>query len=498
MLLLLPAAFAATPPGDLLAQVQAHLDHGEGCLTPLVAELVERADELSPEERRAATALLTPWKSDLRAPVTPLRTAPPPPAALASEPCFSAGDNRVTSEHFAVEWDGDTISESTAQDFLDALEDGYRVEVEELGWKEPLQGDDYLVLAYVQENDRYQGAYTYYESCGRGIVPYIVAYSGSFSNRSWAETMAVHEFNHAIQFGYGFAWEFWWWEATATYIEGQVYPSSNWWAYYVEGYTANPYLAFNASNQDDSDIFWHMYGMAIWGAYIDEYLGGPDTVLATWEASDGERGSSYSFGMQEAFEEIGLDFDTAYRDFIAKNVVMAYEAQAVLPDVDERDEIDELPVTEEVDGSTRPQGYGQTYTRIEADAGEGDLRVIFDGEPEVPWSVQLVEVSRNEILRVAEAEVVDGEGEVTLAGFGEEDVVLVVSPLVSDDSKYGYTFTAEIVEPPAEEGPDADGGAAASDGDGVEEHAVCGATGAGVPGALGLLLGLATIVRRRR
>lgn len=487
MLFLLPAAFAATSPDALLASLRDHLDHGEGCLTPLVAEIKERADELTPAQRAEATRLLTPWKADLLAPVTPLRAAPPPPDATPTEPCFSMGENRLTSAHFAVEWDGSTISEATATNFLDALEEGYEVEVG-LGWKEPMQGDDYLVLAYVQAGN-YQGAYTTVDYCGGGMVPYIVAYAGSFSSRSWADTMAVHELNHALQFGYGFAWEFWWWEATATYIESQVYPTSNWWAYYVTGYSDNPELAFNASDQNDQDIFWHMYGMAIWGAYMDEYIGGHDAVLDTWEAADGERSDTYGFGMRDAFEEMGLDFDAAYVDFIAKNVVMSYEAQRVLPEVAERDEVRALPASDEADGSQRPQGYGQTYTRIEKGAGEGDLVLSFDGDEDAPWSVQLVEVDGDAILRVVAADVVDGVGTVTLEDFGANDVVLVVSPLVDSDSRYGYTWSAEVVEPEEVEDEPVDT---------KEASYACGTATGGTSLGLGALLGIAAMVRRRR
>lgn len=514
MLLLLSAAWAVSPvhpahtadmsalsADDLVLSLEDHLAHGAKCVTPIARQIRDRADELSPSARARATELLTPWKADLREPLRPLRDTPPPPDAMATEPCFSAGENRLTSENFAVEWDGNTIDEDTAQDFLDALEDGYRVQVGELGWKEPMGDGRYLLLAYVASGN-YQGAYTTVDYCGSALLPYIVAYAGSFSSRSWADTMAVHEFNHAVQFSYGFAWEFWWWEATATYIESQVYPSSDWWAYYVSGYSQNPHLAFNASDQDDQDIFWHMYGMAIWAAYVDENLGGHETVLATWEAADDERGT-YTFGMWDAFEELDLDFDAAYQDFAVKNTVMAYEAQRVLPDVDERNPIDELPHDDEVDGSTRPQGYGQTYTRIEAGVGEGDLRVTFAGDEDARWSVQLVEVDRTAVLRVAQADVVDGAGEVTLAGFGAEDVVLVVSPLEEDDKKYGYSFTAEIVERAGDTPGGDDSGNVDGDTPGDEDPVELGGcacdTGAS-PGALGLgaLLGLAAIARRRR
>ncbi|MDP2314012.1 MAG: DUF6055 domain-containing protein [Pseudomonadota bacterium] len=510
MLLLVATALAAPAPvlatdgaplhdgvGALLLAVEAHLSHEgpDACLTPLVAELRLRADELTPAERAWATQALMPWKRDFQDPVKPLRATPPPPApdpGSASEPCFSLGANRITSDHFAVEWDDGTISESTAEGFLDSLEEGYAVEVDELGWKPPLQGNNYLVLAYVQPGSA-QGAYTTIESCGRGLVPYIVAYAGSFSNRSWGETMAVHELNHALQFGYGFAWEFWWWEATATYVGGVVYPNSDWWAYYVTGYSENPHLAFNASDQNDQDIFWHMYGMGLWGAYLHEYQGGHDTVLATWEAAEGESGM-YTYGMDDAFDDLELDFDAAYADFVVRNTVMDYEDQDAIPNVDERAEIDTLPDGDEVDGSSRPQGHGQTYIRFEKEAGEGDLVVEFSGDTDADWLVQLVEVSRTDVLRVVAADIVDGVGSVTMPGFGGNDVVLVASPLEGDDTRYGFTWSADVVEP----APVADDPLDEGDGDG-EVAAGCGCDTGGTPAlGIGALLGLAALARRRR
>ena len=86
-------------------------------------------------------------------------------------------------------------------------------------------------MVLVPRNNSYAGAYTTVEYCsGSGCMPYIVAYSGSFNSGNWWKTMACHELNHAIQFSYGFSHEFWWWEATATWIEEYVYPSFNDWA----------------------------------------------------------------------------------------------------------------------------------------------------------------------------------------------------------------------------------------------------------------------------
>lgn len=512
MLLLVTTALAATPSlpaadaalhDALVARFDAHFEHGEadGCLTPLVADLKANWTLFSAEERARMTAVLAPNKADLLDPMPRRRAAAPPSAGVAADSCFGQQKtNRLTSDHFVVEWD-DEITSTTAQTFLDALEDGWAVEVEQLGWRAPDFDGTYLMPAYVEAGS-YQGAYTTVDYCGQGLAPYIVAYAGSFSSSSWADTMAVHEFNHALQFGYGYAHEFWWWEATATWIEDQVYPDVDWWAYYVTGYTENPWIAMAAYSQRDQDVFYHMYGMAIWAFYLEDWQGGPDIVRQTWEAADGERGT-YTFSQEDALEALGIDFDAAYLDFVARTAIMDYAQQSVFPRVDLRDAIQALPATGESESRAAPQGYGQDFWRIDSDAGgaEGDLVIAFSGE-EADWGVVLVEYDDGAPIRVESAVLEGGTGEVRLADFGGDDVVLAVTPLTESDDGHTYSFTASLA-PKDDAGGEGDDELAAGDDEKVEA-AGCGcATPGGVPttgagAAATLALGALALRRRRR
>jgi len=242
---------------------------GIACHTGLVLELRERWDEFDAVQRTRMTAKLAPWKLDLD---DEIPSTPAADGGRATDTCWGQyGANRIVGDHFSVEWD-DGVAENTASKFLDALEHAWEVEVEELGWRAPDGSDDYLIMAYIDESS-YGGAYASVEMCNGKYVPYIVAGSGSFGGGSfWYMDMAAHEFNHTMQFGYGYAHEFWWWEATATYIEEQVYPDHNEWASYVPGYTEVPYIAMTASDQQNQTIFYHMYGMCIMGFHLDNHV----------------------------------------------------------------------------------------------------------------------------------------------------------------------------------------------------------------------------------
>jgi hypothetical protein len=502
------AAPALTPAEQttrdaLLARFDAHFEHAaetegpDGCLTPLVAELKQSWHLFDAGERARITGVLAPWKADLAAPVAAARPRTDASRASLADSCVGQQKaNRLEGEHFVVEWDDD-VDDRYAPRFLEALEYSYGIETDDLGWRKPAGDGRYLMPAYI-ERGNYQGAYTTVEQCGSGYYPYIVAYSGSWADASWADTMAAHEFNHAIQFSYGFAHEFWWWEATATYVEDSVY-DSDWWAYYVTGYADSPHVAMNASDQQNQEIFWHMYGMAIWNFHIHENLGGMSTVLDIWESGRDERGT-YTWGQEDAFEELGLDFRATYLDFIVRNVSMDYVDHRILPEVDTVGNVRELPASGAGEGGTRPQGYGQNYVRIAGGLGTGTLELDFTSDEGVAWAVGLVETDGREVLR-SSVQVIDalGAGTVTLEDYATNDVYLVVSPLVDGSAKRDYAWTLALVAPPVEEDPVVDPADEAGDETVIKGGCGC-ATGSlpGVPLTAAAVGAAALLARRRR
>ena len=108
------------------------------------------------------------------------------------------------------------------------------------------------------------------------------SYSASvFSSHSELENIqvtAVHEFFHAIQFGYNCFERLWFMEATAVWSEDELYNNINDLYRYMPSWFANTNKPLD---EEDS----HMYGSFIFFQYLDEHLGGRSTIKHCWERS---------------------------------------------------------------------------------------------------------------------------------------------------------------------------------------------------------------------
>lgn len=552
--LCLPAVAAAAPAGldaDQLAlregilaryadhvepwsstRAPAELEHGPHCLMGLVqdvrdnralfdadewARMVDGLDILGEQGRLGAGAVAAP-------PAAPLESPPAAPV----ESCFGrVGANQVVGEHFVVEWDTSSISQATAEAALVALEDSWDVEIEELNWKTPPGSTGYPILFYIS-NDNYAGAYTTVDNCsGYGYIPYIVSGRGSFSAGNWYKTMAAHEFNHAIQFGYGYAHEFYYWEATATWIEEYVYPQYNDWADMYVGFPYYPHIAMNASNQDDQEIFYHMYAMGIWASYLDQYHGGHDTVQDTWEEAVGSR-TVYDYWMPEVLEDMGLDFGEVFQGFMATTAFMDFEessSYASVLDFGTAEEVDDLPA----EGDTQndgPQSLGMNYIWFEDGLG-GDgkfLQVDFTGlDDSVDWFAVLATGDDHQLDEWVSIPLDGTTGSAWIPLADDQQAFLIVSPMDEDAvgihynwrsaDEYDYEWQACLVDaetgvPCGEAEPSGDGGGddagddpATPSGDdaGDDGTTSCGCASPAAPLSAGLwLLGALGLGLRRR
>ncbi len=447
-------------PLELPARYQGDEAPGFLCAMPLVQELRERWWSFDAAQRQRMTSRLAPWKQDLLDPASQLPGSPPPPA---TRTCWGQyAPNALQTAHFQVEWE-DGVSRSKAEDFAEALEYSYAKQLE-LGWR-PAEGmDQYLMMAYIQ-NGGGSGAYTTVDWCSgaRSYMPYIVAGESSFSSGVWYQDMAAHELNHAIQFGYqnesimetgstDAGWELWYWEATAVWVQEQVYPTHNIWSSYIEGYTAQPWMSMDASSQSDQYQFWHLYGMAIYNFYLEEYHGGPETIRAHWEyVEDNTPMEPLQIG--EVTEDLGLgDWDEVYSGWLAANTVMDYEEQRYFPSVDIARRVTELPAQGLPRSGEEPWGLGSNFIRIDGDLGtraEPDLHLVFEGEEGGSWMVLLVGTDDQEVTEVVRVPVADDAADYILSDFERHDYWwLILTPRSVRHIDYDYSWSLDRVEPP--------------------------------------------------
>ncbi len=506
-----PNALSATDRAALHDSLLARFDdqnNDGGCQTGLVMDLTANWDVFTPAERARITGVLAPFKRDLVDPLPSTTTAgepPPPPSGTPTSTCFSQqGDTVLTGTHFQVQWDSGSVSQTIAQGFLDDLEFAYTAEVEQHGWKDFNGDGQYLMLAYI-ENQNTGGAYTTVSQCGNFYMPYIVAGKDAVNYGTWTQEMAAHEFNHSLQFAYSYAPEFWWWEATATYVQSVVRSTYNW-ADYLSGYTDYPYIAMSASSQSDQTTFLHMYGLSIFGHYLSDYQGGEAAVRETWENASRSHSAQYGLSMKDMVSGLGLDFQTIFIDFITKNVCMDYTQHSHYPSISIEGHYNNFPSSGASSSKTRPQGYGENYMRFDGGSASGDLTVNFTGDTSVDWVLVLAETDGKNVLNSVSAVAPAGVGSVTFPGFGANDVYLVVAPLDTAETKHDYSWTADVASDAA-----ADSGVldTSTNGDSGGPHGGkhnagqvggCGCANAAGGGEAGLMLAMVGLVvgRRRR
>jgi len=473
--------------GESLSGIPAaHLDHAhemvEGktqCLTGLVAELRADWDLFTPEEQRVLTARLMPWRESMDLAARPSPVAPPPAA-----PCFGyVFENVLETDRFSLQWEDGALTSTEAAEFLEALELSYDIEVDEMGWLAPEGVSRYPMMVLV-ENGSYAGAYTTVDWCdGVGYVPYIVAEDDSFfGDLDWGRTMAAHEFNHSLQFSYGFAHEFWYWEATATWMEEHVYPDINDWRDYVWVYGQYPHIGMNASDTrgTDNTLFAHTYAMAVFNFYLDEHVGGPELVEDLWREARGDS-SSYGLWLPDAIEARGYDFEDTLADFMAVYSVLDYAEPRNFQDANVVERVRELPASGASETRTAPQSIGQNYIRFESDVLEAGqfLHVSLEMDDSASsWVVVLVE-GTNSVQQMERVDIDrDGLGYGVIEVSGDHDVYLIVSPIErsaqgsrynwNDPDTFAYAWEAQLAETsePIEEPGGSDGGDGSEGSDG--------------------------------
>ena len=135
---------------------------------------------------------------------------------------------------------------------------------------------------------------------------------------------AVHEFFHAIQFGYNCFERLWFMEATAVWSEDELYNDIN------DMYRYMPSWFSSVEKPIDSEDS-HMYGSFIYFQYIDEHLGGRKTIKNCWEESrkNADPNQDISFySIDRALKHYNSSFKQSFTNMRIANRVMSNDISA--------------------------------------------------------------------------------------------------------------------------------------------------------------------------
>jgi len=449
---------------------------------------------------------------------------PPPPGAEKALRDWYDMPLAHESENFVLRW-GNSKSMSTEriEQILASFESAWELVLEDRSYVPPAGTDTYKFNIYISDSGGPpSGGAAYYTRDPNGH-PMISITQGTYNDVSFGWTVGAHEFYHALQDASGAPYAYgdfqpgaWYWEATANWIETEIYPENEaqTLAYFLQTFMLYPHLSVNFFDYPDGSagaVESYQYGAFIFPYFLSREVADADLIRESWlEPVSDNPLDTLDAVLQAEWE---TDIVSAFFDFAAYNAT--YERY------DDRDtftsalrglgEYGNDRVVDTVAGNTNgwmsadealwPSAFGSNYIKISP--RRPDIRVLFQGDTEgslgrtPTWDARLVIVDadgeRDEPLLLDE-----GTGEVFLEGVDNVDEMWLVISVVSDRidwrESFGYQYAVEaegeLIDEPEPELEDT-GNPLGQD--------TCGCTaGAGGAGLWLAVVGLFSVLARRK
>lgn len=434
----------------------------------------------------------------------------------------------ATSKNFALKW-GDQIpvSDAIAGLMLDQFEHSWQVEMDDLDHPPPSGTDQALFNVYI--GDSGSGAppsygVNYFSHDDDGW-PMIVIHPDNLDTPEQAGPTVAHELYHAVQSATGnyIYWDLqdpraWYWEASASWVMGEVWPEDAGQAGLLYGFAFLPHRSvhhFEYATADGGIEQLHQYGAFIFLRYLTEKIADPSLVRDSWVLAN-----QYDLPLEMLDELLAdidddLGIDAVYPDFAARAATWDYERGEMYemwldwvadyyPDDDHRiaDNVygDGTEGWEEIQGALEPEELAYNIIEFRS-PDEGEYEVGLEGDPDAPWGLVVV-IETDDGVTYQPIEIEDGLGDDVVDVPDDASMYLAVSVLttggpVGQSFEYSYRIeqVEEELENPEPEGPDGPIGSTGLSGSG--DGCSCDQAHAAPVGLLVLLLAPA-LARRRR
>jgi len=455
----------------------------------------------------------------------------PPSSDKGEREAHGSCANSQESDNFVLKWGNDaSVSGLAVSQMLSAFEFSWSEQVSAMGHPSPYGTDEYKFNVYVGDTGScapsVYGMGGYYTTDADGW-PMIVMSQGTMDNTIYGQSVAAHEFYHAVQhatesYG-GDADSSWYWEATACWMEKEVYASDTTYADFLFGYAFMPYKQLNAYQYPGSGAIeeFHQYGAFIFPRYLTEHYADWTLIRDSWV--DAAWGSDPVEMLDGLTPEVGID--VLFADFAAHNATWDYLDQDLY--VNQLDSLSsgggyaiyDRRIVDTVGSQgtgrewidpptdTLPERFGYNVIRLKS-PDDRDLVVRFVGdaagsEGSRGWyEVRLVrEYGTTVDYQDVPVEDVSGKLKVGAVG-GEEAIYLVVSAFSdhwNEGETFGYRYQLDMGKVDLPEVDTSNNGGAIPQSIGGSDRAACACSQSTPPVGLALAcLGFSLALVRRR
>lgn len=221
----------------------------------------------------------------------------------------------------------------TVPDYIEtiaaAFEESYRVEIEQLHYREPPSFKSGTVPydVYVLDLGNTSGI-TVSELLDssaveeKNVSSYIL-FENDFVGPDFhvhgddaIQTTAAHEFFHAVQLGYVFRKsDSFFFELTAVWMADRVFDDIDKHFYYLDYFFSAPEIPLTGTSFTIPSVFKHLYGSCIFAFYLAENFG-VDAIRWIWEQMAGQMAL---MAVDQLFRNHGSDFETEFLRFATWN-----------------------------------------------------------------------------------------------------------------------------------------------------------------------------------
>jgi len=256
-----------------------------------------------------------------------------------SHDAFGTFENTAQSEHFELKWGpNESFSEQEQADILEIFETSWDHLVDQFGLARPAGTDTHFFNVYIGDTGSPApsafGNGGYYTVDRQG-QPYIVISKDALNTFSQSQATIAHELFHAVQHATS-AYTYdgssaWYWEATASWAAGEVYPDAVTFAAFAGPYLMLPHLSLTAFDYPDEGLIeeYYQYGAFLFPHFLTETLGEPDSVVNSWDAPQGLNPID---ALRAELADTGENFDELWFDHLIANVQYDYRVAGAIQD----------------------------------------------------------------------------------------------------------------------------------------------------------------------